>query len=184
MRKWTDAQNEALKAHFEKGLSTRESADALAEMFGGRWTRNMIIGRRNRLKLSFAQAHGDLARANARSNALKKQAQAAIREKKRALQEYRRARSQSAKEATMERARLRAEAMIEEHKWMKPIVSLSESTKKAVLSLKANDCRYPIGTVGDEGFHFCCEVKDEGSSYCAHHRAICSMRVPLKMKAA
>jgi len=184
MRKWTDAQNEALKAHFEKGLSTRESADALAEMFGGRWTRNMIIGRRNRLKLSFAQAHGDLARTNARSNALKKQAQAAIREKKRALQEYRRARSESAAQSRMERARLKAEAMIEENKWMKPIVSLSESTKKAVLSLKANSCRYPIGTVGDEDFHFCHEVKDEGSSYCAHHRAICSMRVPLKMKAA
>ena len=182
MRKWTDAQNEALKAHFEKGLSTRESADALAEMFGGRWTRNMIIGRRNRLKLSFAQAHGDLARANARSNALKKQAQAAIREKKRALQEYRRARPESATQSRMERARLKAEAMIEEHKWMKPIVSLSESTKKAVLSLKANSCRYPIGTVGDEDFHFCCEPQQAGSSYCQQHHQLCSVVIPIRRR--
>jgi hypothetical protein len=180
MLKWTDAQTEALKAHFMEGLSTRESADALAEMFGGRWTKNMIIGRRHRLKLSFAEAHGDLAKAIARRNALKKQAQAGLREQKRALQEYRRARSQSAKEATMERARLRAEATIEENKWMKPIVSCSDSTKKAVLSLKANDCRYPFGAVGDEDFHFCCAPQQPGSSYCAEHHLLCSVVVPIR----
>ena len=180
MLKWTKEQTEALKAHFMDGLSTRESADALAEEFGGRWTKNMVIGRRNRLKLSFAQAHGDLARAIARSNALRKQAQAGIRERKRALQEYRRARSQSAKEATMERARLRAEAMIEENKWMKPIVSCSDSTKKAVLSLKANDCRYPLGTVGDEDFKFCCEPQQPGKSYCTEHHQLCSVVIPIR----
>lgn len=180
MLKWTDKQTEALKAHFEDGLSTRESADALAEEFGGRWTKNMVIGRRNRLKLSFAQAHGDLAKAIARRNALKKQAQAGLREKKRALQEYRRARSGSAKEATMERARLRAEAMVKENKWMKPIVSLSDSTKKAVLSLKANDCRYPLGTVGDTDFHFCCLPQQPGSSYCIKHHQLCSVVVPIR----
>lgn len=180
MLKWTEAQTEALKAHFEQGLSNRESADALAEEFGGRWTKNMVIGRRNRLKLSFAQAHGDLARANARSNALKKQARAAIREKKRALQEYRRARSQSATQSRMERARLKAEAMVQEHKWMKPIVSLSDSTKKAVLSLKANSCRYPLGTVGDEDFHFCCQPQQPGKSYCTEHHQLCSVVIPIR----
>jgi len=180
MLKWTDAQTEALKAHFMEGLSTRESADALAEEFGGRWTKNMIIGRRHRLKLSFAEAHGDLAKAIARRNALKKQAQAGLREQKRALQEYRRARSEKAKETTMERARLRAEAMIEENKWMKPIVSCSDSTKQAVLSLKANDCRFPIGAVGDEDFHFCGAPQQPGSSYCTKHHQLCSVVVPIR----
>jgi len=180
MLKWTEAQTKALKEHFEQGLSTRESAEALAEEFGGRWTKNMIIGRRHRLKLSFAEAHGDLAKAIARRNALKKQAQAGLREQKRALQEYRRARSEKAKEATMQRARLRAEAMIEENKWMKPIVSCSDSTKQAVLSLKANDCRYPFGTVGDEDFHFCCAPQQPSSSYCAEHHQLCSVVVPIK----
>jgi GcrA cell cycle regulator len=180
MLKWTKEQTEALKAHFMEGLSTRESADALAEEFGGRWTRNMIIGRRNRLKLCVNQAHGDLAKAIARRNELRKQAQAGLREQKRALQEYRRARSQSAKEATMERARLRAEATIEENKWMKPIVSCSDSTKKAVLSLKAHDCRYPFGTVGDEDFQFCCAPQQPGSSYCAEHHQLCSVVIPIR----
>ena len=178
--KWTEAQTEALKAHFEDGLSTRESADALAEMFGGRWTRNMIIGRRHRLKLSFAEAYGDLAKAIARKNELRKHAQAGLRAQKRSVPECRRARSQSAKEATMERARLRAEALIEENKWMKPIVSCSDSTKQAVLSLKANDCRYPLGTVGDTDFHFCGAPQQPGSSYCAEHHQLCSVVIPIR----
>jgi GcrA cell cycle regulator len=180
MLKWTEAQTEALKEHFEQGLSTRESAEALAEEFGGRWTKNMIIGRRHRLKLSFAEAHGNLAKAIARRAELRKQAQAGLQEKKKALQEYRRARSEKAKKTTMERACLRAEAMIEENKWMKPIVSCSDSTKQAVLSLKAHDCRYPFGAVGDEDFHFCGAPQQPGSSYCAEHHQLCSVVVPIR----
>ena len=180
MLKWTEAQTKALKEHFMEGLSTRESAEALAEEFGGRWTKNMIIGRRHRLKLSFAKAHGDLAKAIARRAELRKQAQAGLREKKKALQQYRRARSERAKKTTMEKARLRAEAMIEENKWMKPIVSCSDSTKKAVLSLKAYDCRYPFGAVGDKDFHFCGAPQQPGSSYCAEHHQLCSVVVPIR----
>lgn len=52
----------------------------------------------------------------------------------------------------------------------------------AILSLKARECRYPIGEVAAEDFRFCCApVPAEASSivkrpYCAEHRALISAR--------
>jgi GcrA cell cycle regulator len=51
---------------------------------------------------------------------------------------------------------------------------LSRSTSDAVLALKPNSCRYPIGDVGHEGFRFCGEPKEVGSSYCAEHQSLCT----------
>ena len=66
---------------------------------------------------------------------------------------------------------------------LRPIELLSVYTRDAVLSLKRNSCRFPIGVVGAPDFRFCGEIQVEGSSYCADHKAICSTFVPLKMKA-
>jgi hypothetical protein len=34
-------------------------------------------------------------------------------------------------------------------------------------------CWFPIGHPSDSEFHFCCESRDGGSSYCRTHRLIC-----------
>lgn len=56
--------------------------------------------------------------------------------------------------------------------------------RKSFSELSENDCRYPVGHVGDSGFGFCGLEKMPGSSaYCQHHHQICWVSVPVKMRA-
>jgi len=41
-----------------------------------------------------------------------------------------------------------------------------------VLDLTDKTCRWPIGDVGVEGFHFCGELSADESPYCPHHRHV------------
>lgn len=55
-----------------------------------------------------------------------------------------------------------------------PVVETTSELEKnpavrAVMSLSSTSCRWPIGNVKDEGFHFCCAVVDGEKSYCAEH---------------
>ena len=52
--------------------------------------------------------------------------------------------------------------------------ALQRVTSDAVLALNPNSCRYPIGDVGHEGFHFCCKPKQVASSYCVDHHKLCT----------
>ena len=49
---------------------------------------------------------------------------------------------------------------------------------RAVLSLKAHSCRWPIGDPRDARFRFCEKMRDVGVPYCAHHQSM--SRVPKK----
>lgn len=187
MRKWTDAQNETLMEHFNRGLSTRESANALAEKFGGRWTRNMVIGRLHRIGVVHGVYFKDILKANeARANA-RQQMQEALKEKREALRAHRlkkQAEIQESKANRAERAKQakerRDKKFADEHKLRTPLTALSLITRDAVMSLNARSCRYPIGSVGVDGFHFCGKTKQPSFSYCAEHQAICTVVVPLK----
>jgi GcrA cell cycle regulator len=56
----------------------------------------------------------------------------------------------------------------------KPIV-VKPSTRSVVsdiTELTNNQCRWPIGDVGDEDFHFCSQTKEDGSSYCSEHNTV------------
>lgn len=44
------------------------------------------------------------------------------------------------------------------------------SKPKTLLQLRVNDCRWPLGHPGEEGFGFCAaQVCGEGEAYCARH---------------
>lgn len=187
MRKWTDAQNETLMEHFNRGLSTRESANALAEKFGGRWTRNMVIGRLHRIGVVHGVYFKDIVKANeARANA-RQQMQEALKEKREALRAHRlkkQAEIQESKANRAERAKQakkrRDKKFAEYHKLRTPLTALSPITRDAVMSLNARSCRYPIGSVGVEDFHFCCEPQQPGKSYCTKHHQLCSVVIPIR----
>lgn len=49
---------------------------------------------------------------------------------------------------------------------------------RAVLNLRAESCRWPIGDPHDANFRFCGEQRDVGVPYCAHHQSI--SRVPIR----
>lgn len=63
---------------------------------------------------------------------------------------------------------------------LEPDERLSTHTFDAVMSLRSNSCRFPIGEVGAPDFRFCCEPRDVGSSYCAEHRAVCGVMTPAR----
>lgn len=51
-----------------------------------------------------------------------------------------------------------------------PYPGRSVAASYAVIALKPEDCRWPIGHVGEDGFHFCCDRRiDEVSPYCEAH---------------
>lgn len=45
--------------------------------------------------------------------------------------------------------------------------------RKTLMQLEDGDCRYPIGHVGEPGFHFCARPKVPGLSYCPDHARRC-----------
>ena len=189
MRKWTDAQNETLMEHFNRVLSTRESANALAEKFGGRWTRNMVIGRLHRIGVVHGVYFKDIVKANeARANA-RQQMQEALKQKREALRAHRlkkQAEIQESKTNRAERAKQakerRDKKLAEDRTLRTPLTALSPITRDAVMSLNARSCRYPIGSVGVDGFHFCCEPQQAGSSYCRQHHQLCNVVIPIKRR--
>jgi GcrA cell cycle regulator len=181
---WDKAHLEMLEIHFTDGLSASESAKLINVHFSLSLTRNAVIGKRHRLgmvrKISYmhyktsAQRAHDLAEQNAVNNAKKRLKRA----EKLAAQKSSLARQNeiiSLKEAV----RLAMETEKEQ-----PIAALSTHTRDAVMALKANSCRFPIGIVGAEDFHFCCQPQDAGSPYCKTHRLICTVVLPVRARMA
>jgi GcrA cell cycle regulator len=56
----------------------------------------------------------------------------------------------------------------------KPVISKPPTQKviSDITELTNNQCRWPIGDVGNEDFHFCSQTKEDGSSYCSKHNAV------------
>lgn len=52
---------------------------------------------------------------------------------------------------------------------------IPKEQRKTILQLESWHCRYPVGEPSSEDFFFCGATQIEGSSYCAHHNAICYM---------
>ena len=52
---------------------------------------------------------------------------------------------------------------------------ITKEQRKTILQLESWHCRYPVGEPSSEDFFFCGVTAIEGSSYCAHHNAICYM---------
>ncbi len=189
MKQWTDDQSKVLGEHFKKGFSAKESAEALTKIFGITFTKNSVIGRRNRLGLVHGVYFKEVAKANAARAEARKQAQDERKQKRAALEAHKaqkQAEAERAAAARAERAKQRAEQKQKEQIIVPVLVSDMIDTKSAIMALQPHHCRFPFGQAGRSGFRFCCEPKQEGSSYCAEHRAICTVKVEPRsgMKAA
>lgn len=179
---WNDEMHAMLIDHWKRGYAASQSARIIGETYNHVVSRNAIIGKRSRMglvrnldpKLYNTTKAERIAKQSATYNARKRLKRA---EKMAALK------ASKARDAEVKRLREAVKHAQETEKEV-PIAVMTTYTRDAVVGLKRNQCRFPIGIVGAPDFHFCHEVKDDGSSYCAHHRAICSMKVPLKMKVA
>jgi GcrA cell cycle regulator len=170
---WPDDMVDLLQKHWDLGMSASQSAKVINDTFGTLQTRNSIIGKRHRMGL----------KRNADLRWFNRPKRAVTTAETRIKRAEKLAKLKANKDRDAEIARLRKAARAEmEMQKQEPIELLSVYTRDAVLSLKRNSCRFPIGVVGAPDFRFCCEIQVEGSSYCAEHKAICSTPVPLRIK--
>jgi GcrA cell cycle regulator len=177
---WAQETTDLLIEHYKTGVTASASARIINAKFGTHYTRNAIIGKRDRVGLS-----RDNPIQNQQRCPLVKAAIDAKRRRKRAERIAKLELEEQSRKRKREIAALKlAEAYAAKLDALAPIRPHAKSTADAILSLGFNSCRYPVGAVGADDFHFCCKPRDEGSSYCADHRAICTVYVPLKMKVA
>ena len=178
---WAQEATDLLIEHYKTGVTASASAKMINAKFGTQYTRCAIIGKRDRVGLSRANP----IQSHLKRDYLGKAALDAERRRKRAERIAKLEQADQSRKRQQEIQRLRqAEAHAAKIDAVAPVMPFAQSTLNAIMSLKFRSCRYPIGGVGADDFRFCCEPQDDGSSYCAHHRAICCIKVPLKMKAA
>ena len=172
-QQWPVEQEQMLLEHWNLGWTSTQSAAVLAKTFGGTWTRNTVVGKRDRMGLK--RNNPNVFRGSAFRRAQPNSDSA----KKRLARAERLAAQKQSRERQKEIKRLHeiVSAHLDAEK-RRPIVAHTTQTRDAIMALKSNSCRYPIGAVGDADFWFCCEDQDAGSSYCAKHRAICTVVLP------
>lgn len=176
---WSQEATDLLIIHYNTGVTASASAKIINTTFGTQYTRNAIIGKRDRIGLGRANKF----QTHLTRDPLQKAALDAQRRRKRAERIAQLEKAEQSRRRRQEIQRLReAEAHAARLDAIAPTKPYAQSTTDAIMSLKFRSCRYPIGAIGSDDFHFCCEPQSDGSSYCAKHRAICTVFVPLKMK--
>lgn len=139
---WTDERTQKLAKLWRDGFSAAE----IATKMGGGLSRNAIIGRAYRLGLSRS---GDVPMVTKPRSARKpRKARSEPRTKPTP-------RTEPIVPATVQRPKLTTDQ--------------SASVARAVLTLAAGQCRFPLGHLQDADFHFCGSPQREGASYCEAH---------------
>jgi GcrA cell cycle regulator len=138
-----------LKSLFEKGLSTAEIGKRLG------FTKNAVVGKINRLGLN-----AKLAAASAKSKAAAKKAKKAAPAAKpqKAAKKAVAAKKSAPKKET-------AKSRTESRRKTERIIRHSAQ----LMSLRADQCRWPVGDPDSDDFHFCGEKCFTGKPYCFEH---------------
>ncbi len=165
---WTDAMTAALKSDYENGLTAGVSAQRLSARFGVTVTRNAVIGKRSREKLSQTSAR-DGARSKPRSYAVAKAG--SILRPQTDISSLR-----GAKIRNRDRDIVRTA----------PDIIISTPAPAGGVSLMdrgAKQCCRPIGEADVLGRHmFCGAPRKAGSSYCPSCHEACWKSVPASRK--
>lgn len=161
---WTDDRVEILKKLWGEGRTAAEIASEL-----GGVTRNAVIGKAHRLKLSGRASpiqQGAKKKAAANSNAVKAKVAAPRAVKKTDAQNAAPSSDAVSVKKAVEKSMI-APVSVEE---------ISEADKKRkripLVDLGACQCRWPLGDPRDSKFGFCGAKTDAGEVYCAEHTAV------------
>ncbi|MDR1027523.1 MAG: GcrA family cell cycle regulator [Rickettsiales bacterium] len=138
---WSATLTAKLKFLFDKGLSTAEIGKRLG------FTKNAIVGKINRLGLNEKKP---AAKAAAKKTAAKPAPKPIIKK----AAPIKKPTKQEAK-ATEAGARVRAERLMRQ--------------SAALMALKADQCRWPMGNPDTDDFKFCGEKCFAGKPYCFEH---------------
>lgn len=147
---WTDARVERLKTLLAKGLSAAQIAIAFNTP-----SRNAIIGKVHRMGLQFKRKPTQQGSPSQRVTRKHVERKGPFRPK-------------SAPRPAAVAPKLPAEEPTPVH--VDDLLIL-EKQRRTVLTLRANECRWPVGDPKFEPdkFFFCGDVRAEGSPYCPHH---------------
>jgi GcrA cell cycle regulator len=144
LQTWTNDRVEALKSHFQAGLSCREIANEIGV------SRNAVIGKISRLAL--VRDNGGDSRRVVRADAARDSS------RPRPMPKLRR--------------RILKAVQTEPSQTVVPLVEqtpVSVENGCSLFELTKERCRWPISTPGAEDFCFCGSMPVEGLPYCANH---------------
>lgn len=160
---WTDERVDLLKKLWTEGLSASQIANRL-----GGVTRNAVIGKVHRLGLSGRATTSRVKPVRARKRVAKTST-------KMLKNKYNNAPGANIKPA-FDVSGATKEATT--HQYQELYIPPEE--RKTILTLKENNCRWPIGDPTDEDFHFCGKTRVPGSPYCEHHACVAFQPVQSK----
>jgi GcrA cell cycle regulator len=163
---WGAPETERLRELVFKELSASQIARRMSAEFRRLWTRNAIIGKISRLGLTLMGQPNQ-----------PKHHPLRVTEKKRRSGR----RKQSAPEAVAPVTPVPSRRPVEQSKEARVVIppeapappppypGRSMAASYAVIALKPDDCRWPIGHVGEKDFRFCCAPRAGGNPYCEDH---------------
>jgi GcrA cell cycle regulator len=153
---WTELAIAAARDSYELGLSPKKTAADLSRAFGGRLSRNAVIGKWFRMGLT----------RNGKSTASRRAPWP-----KRVV----------ARETGMRRRKIPSPSIVAAPADAAAIARAPHvpvAQRKQLLDLGPSDCRWPIGDPKEADFFFCGRPQVNGSSYCRRHDHIATTLRP------
>lgn len=168
---WTEQQIETLKRMWGNGYS----ANDIAKNLGGGVTRNAVIGKAHRLKLSAGAA---AARSSVEPPS---KAKGVVMTKITKVSAKRRTMLRSLPSVQAPEATPRTSVIREP--MLRPIETARRSEGIPVTKAGERHCRWPIGDPRSPDFRFCGCDTHEGLPYCAHHARVAYQTVSRRSRA-
>lgn len=166
MSKWTNERVELLTKLWCEGKTAKEIATVLGEGL----TRNAVIGKAHRLKLS-GRVSPIQANKSVRQSAIEDTAKKAGK-----LLETTRAAVPPSKSKKITKPKIisgkKTEKITKDQ--LSELADKGYGPAVSMVDLKDNMCKWPIGDPQEDGFHFCGANKDGGAShpYCPNHEHV------------
>lgn len=162
MSKWTDERVELLKRLWCEGKTAKEIAGALGEGV----TRNAVIGKAHRLKLS-----GRVSPIQANSSPEKEAAISNAKKTGKVLEAKKTGQTAPKRKVTTTQTEQRPIKISRTEVSVYAEKALGTPVK--MIDMKDCMCKWPVGDPQEEGFHFCGAKRgDNGSPYCDTHASI------------
>jgi GcrA cell cycle regulator len=173
-RFWNDDRDAELRRLAKQGCGDPE----IAAVLGASCTKNMVIGRRHRLHIELTQCQPGKRRPLMATAGPHKAPKTPKKPKE--APNPNPATTPAPEVAPMIQPALEPVEMLFAPM---PKVDAPTGAGAAVLALKHGECKWPIGEVLSESFHFCCGKTFEGRVYCDEHMARASSRPDPEMLA-
>jgi GcrA cell cycle regulator len=168
---WTEERVELLKKLWLEGLSASQIAGVLGEGV----TRNAVIGKVHRLKLTGRAKPASStprARTAPRSNTVRRVSTSSSGRSSSGIASMMKSRNMSSGGAIQGATALKMEDEFQREVYVAPQVQelyIPEDQRLSLLQLNEETCKWPIGDPLTPDFYFCGQHSEEGKPYCDFH---------------